>query len=326
MENVFNISTSFVLLGLVELEGFRYLYCILSLATYLFIMILSFMIVFVILTEESLHEPMYILICNLVLNGIFGSTSFFPKLIFDLLTSSKQISRTGCLIQIFFVISYSIFELFSFAIMAYDTYLAVCHPLRYVTLMTNEKVVKLITGSLIFSFISVLIAVLLSARLPFCGLQIKNVFCDTMSLVILSCVNTSVNNLYGGIATIAVLVFTILIIVYSYMRIIFVCLKVFKGAYEKAIHTLVTHFLNFSIFLVGGLFIFVRHRLESANLHIATHTFLSITILTFPPFFSPVIYGLRTKALKIKVIQHLQKIKIVQIPRVFHVTNNIWNK
>ncbi|KAM4796218.1 olfactory receptor 52E2-like [Rhinophrynus dorsalis] len=310
MQDVFNISTSFVLLGLVEMEGFRDLYCVLSAAIYLFIMILSFMIVHVILSEKSLHAPMYILICSLVLSGIFGSTSFFPKLIIDLLTSSKQVPRTGCYLQVLCVMTYNCFEMCSFTIMAYDTYLAVCHPLQYVALMTNEKVVKLIIGSLIFSFTSVLIAVLLSARLPLCGSHIKNVFCDNMSTFILSCVDTSANNLYGIIATITLLVFSLLIIVYSYLRIFLVCFKVTKDASDKAIYTLVTHLLNFSIFLVGSLFIFVRHRLESRSLPIAAHTCLSVTILVFPPFLNPLIYGIRTKALKIKLYLLLKKIKI----------------
>ncbi|OCT56458.1 hypothetical protein XELAEV_18000080mg [Xenopus laevis] len=77
-------------------------------------MLLSLEIVLVVLTEESLHEPMYIFICNLTFNGMLGSSSFFPKLIIDLLTSSHQISHTGCFLQVLFMMMNDLFEIFSF--------------------------------------------------------------------------------------------------------------------------------------------------------------------------------------------------------------------
>eukprot|EP00079_Xenopus_tropicalis_P032458 XP_017946229.1 PREDICTED: olfactory receptor 4C6-like [Xenopus tropicalis] len=255
MENESNSSTSFLLLGLLEMERFPHVYCYLCILAYTFIILLSSMIVLVILTEESCRQPMYILICTVILNGMFGSSTFFPKLIMDLLLSSTKISRTGCLLQVLCVTTYTIFEVSSLTVMAYDRYLAVCHPLHYVYLMTNEKALKFIGGAFIFSFTSVLIAVLLSARLPFCGTRIKNIFCDNMSLVILSCVDTSANTLYGTVSTTLFLAFTLVMIAYSYLRIFMVCLKVSKEACEKAIHTLVTHLMNFSIFLIGVFFI-----------------------------------------------------------------------
>ncbi|OCT55303.1 hypothetical protein XELAEV_18003116mg, partial [Xenopus laevis] len=148
------------------------------------------------------------------------------------------ISRTGCLLQVLCVITYTTFEVSSLTVMAYDRYLAVCHPLHYVYLMSNEKALKFIGGAFIFSFTLVLTAVLLSARLPFCGTRIKNIFCDNMSLVILSCVDTSVNTLYGTVSTTLFLVLTLLMIAYSYIRIFMVCLKISKEACQKAIHTL----------------------------------------------------------------------------------------
>eukprot|EP00079_Xenopus_tropicalis_P015150 XP_004912484.2 PREDICTED: olfactory receptor 8U1-like [Xenopus tropicalis] len=266
MENVSSVSRHFVLLGLVEMEDLRYLYCILSLFLYIFILLLSLGIVLVVLTEESLHEPMYIFICNLTFNGMLGSSSFFPKLIIDLLTSSHQISHVGCFLQLLGLITYAIFEISSFTLMAYDRYLAVCDPLRYATNMTNAKAARLIVGFFAFSFFSVLVTVILSARLSYCGTQIKNIFCENLSLIVLSCGDSSVNSLYGILSTVIFLVFTLLIIAYSYINIFMVCLRISKEACEKAIHTVVTHFLSFSIFLVGGLFIFLcslEYKLES---------------------------------------------------------------
>ncbi|OCT93410.1 olfactory receptor 8H1 [Xenopus laevis] len=311
MENASSVSRNFVLLGIVEMEELSYLYCILSLFIYIFIMVLSLEIVLVVLTEESLHEPMYIFICNLTFNGMLGSSSFFPKLIIDLLTSSHQISHVGCFLQVLAMMTYAFFELSSFTIMAYDRYLAVCDPLRYVTKMTNAKAIKLILGFFAYSFINILVAVILSSRLTYCGSQIKNIFCDNLSLIVLSCGDSSVNNVYGALSTVTLLVFTLLITAYSYLKNFMVCLKISKEACEKAIHTLITHLLGFSIFLVGGMFIFIRFRLGNNNLPLFSQVLLSVTFIVFPPLLNPLIYGIRTKALRVKIFQHLHKIRII---------------
>ncbi|XP_041437264.1 olfactory receptor 52B6-like [Xenopus laevis] len=308
MEKASNLSSSFLLLGLVEMEGLWYIYCFVCLITYTFIMILSAIIVLVIMTKESLHEPMYVLICNLVINGIFGSSTFFPKLIADLFSSSKMISRGSCLSQAFCVLFFAFFEICTFTIMAYDRYLAVCYPLQYVLIMTIEKTLTFIIASFAFTFTSVLVAILLSARLPLCGSQIKNIFCDNMSFFILSCTDTSINNVYGAAVFMIFLVFTLLVITYSYLRIFVICFKISKHACEKAIHTLVTHLLNFSIFLIGVLFIFIRYRLGNIDLPLGVQILLSATCLVIPPLLNPFIYGIRTKALKIKISHFLQNV------------------
>ncbi|XP_075053961.1 olfactory receptor 4C6-like [Mixophyes fleayi] len=310
MENSVNVSTRLVLLGLVEMEELKHLYCALSIITYLFIILLSIIIIFVVLMEPSLHEPMYILISNLVLNGIFGSSTFFPKLIVDLITSSKTISYGSCITQALCITLFAFFEMSTFTIMAYDRYLAVCHPLHYVTLMTNKKVIKLIIGSCVTSFTVVLIAILLTWRLPLCGNKITNIVCDNISLIILSCSGSSLSNIYSAIASAIYLIVTNSVTVFSYLRILGVCMKISKDSRQKAVHTLVTHLLNFSVFLLGVFFVIIKYRLGSITLPITVHILLTITPLVFPPLFNTLIYGIRTHGLKRKVIQHLWKIKV----------------
>uniref|UniRef100_A0A803JMA0 G-protein coupled receptors family 1 profile domain-containing protein n=1 Tax=Xenopus tropicalis TaxID=8364 RepID=A0A803JMA0_XENTR len=204
---------------------------------------------------------MYTLIANLMLTGIFGVSCFLPKLILDLFFSSKVISRAACLIQSFCVTLFAYCEISTFTIMAYDTYLAVCHPLRYAAIMTNRTALRLIAGSLIFSLVIVALLLFLSARLPLCGSHINNFFCDYMSIFILSCVSNPLTKLYGTIVFTAYLTGTMMTIAYSYLRILLVCLKVSRNA--------------------AG--------------------------LVFPPLLNPLIYGIRTKALRVRVISHLQK-------------------
>ncbi|KAE8628140.1 hypothetical protein XENTR_v10007354 [Xenopus tropicalis] len=307
MENELNTSKNFVLLGIEEMERFKYLYCSLLLLIYFFILLFSCTIISVVLLDESLHEPMYTLIASLLLSGIFGSSCVFPKLITDLLLSSKEISRVACFTQTFSVTLFGYFEVSTFTIMAHDTYIAVGNPLRYPTLMTNSVVFKLMMGSLIFTVILTLPVPLLSARLPICGSHIRNVFCDNPSILILSCVDTSMNKLYGNVSFVSYVMVMTLLIAYAYLRIYLICLKISKDASKKAIHTLVTHLLNFSIFMAGGLFLFVRYRLGNTNLPLTYFTILSIMGFIFTPLFSPLIYGIRMQTLKVRIIHHLRQ-------------------
>ncbi|KAM9319769.1 olfactory receptor 51E1-like [Gastrophryne carolinensis] len=305
MENVFNISKSFVFLGLVELEKQRYLFLSVSVLLYIFILLINSLLIFVVIKEQSLHEPMYILIASLLLNEIFGSCSFYPTVIVDLITSSTEISRDDCLMQAFCILTFVLSEMSTFTIMAFDRYLAICHPLHYATLMTNDRVLKVIVSSWVTCSVLVTAVVLLARRLPLCGEKINNLFCDNMSIVILSCVDASINKTFSAALNTSYVVISALVTIFSYLRILFVCLGLSKDSRQKAIHTLVTHLLNFSIYMAGFLFIFVRYRLETVNFPLTVHLLFSVNLYVFPPIINPLIYGIRTQALKIKVSKYL---------------------
>ncbi|XP_068121928.1 olfactory receptor 6X1-like [Hyperolius riggenbachi] len=307
MENRSTAGSTFVLLGLAELEGLRYLNCVLLSITYLCILVLNIIIASVVLAERSLHEPMYVLICNLAFNGIFGSTSFYPVLLKDLWTSSKIISQGGCLAQSVCVTAYGHFEILTFTIMAYDRFLAVCHPLHYVNLMSNTKAIRLLMECLLVSFTIVLVAFALTMTLSFCGTEIKNIFCDNQGILVLACTNTSMNSTFGAVSTILMLSSTISFIVFSYGRIYIVCLRLSKESRQKAMHTLFTHLINFSVFLFGYLFLFIRYRMDSSILSVRFHVGLSLPTFLIPPLVNPLVFGVRTKALKSKIVYHLKR-------------------
>ncbi|XP_044140205.1 olfactory receptor 49-like [Bufo gargarizans] len=310
MGSVTNVSSTFLLLGLVEMEKVKHLYWFLSFIVYGFIMLLNSTIVFLVLTDRSLHEPMYIFISSLILNEIFGSSSFFPKLLIDLLMSTKTISLVGCLVQSYCLLFCAYMEIANFTLMAYDRFLAVCHPLRYRNLMTNEMAVKLIIVCLIFSVTAVSIGIMLTARLYFCGNQIQNIFCDKMSLVILSCGDTTLNKVHGESVWSTYLSLTTSVIVFSYLKVYFICVKLSKESRKKAVHTVMTHIISFSVFMMGILFVFIRYRLNGHKLPVTAHNIISVVGLVTPLLFNPLIYGIRTKALKVKLIQHLQKLHL----------------
>ncbi|KAM8976927.1 olfactory receptor 51E1-like [Pelodytes ibericus] len=267
MKNVSMFTPYFILLGLVEMERFRYLYFVISLVIYLSTMVFCSMLVFVIWTELRLHEPMFIFICMIIINGMLASTAFLPKLMTDLLFRSITVSFHSCLIQAFCVQTLSLIEILTFTVMAYDRILG-----------------------------------LRASRLTLCDIKINNVCCETMSLYQLVCIDNFMDNFIGGITTLLSIIPCLLVIMYSYIRTFLICLKISKEAYYKAINTLVTHLMAFSIFLMTTLFIILRYRVNWGPvsdtvilLLVATGFIISITV-------NPIIYGLRMEALRSKCL------------------------
>ncbi|KAM9319759.1 olfactory receptor 4L1-like [Gastrophryne carolinensis] len=311
MENV--SSVSFILLGLVDMERFRFIYAILALLLYLSIIVICCLILYVVWTEETLHEPMYIFICNLVFNGMFGSSAFLPKLIIALLSGAKSIWFSSCLIQSFCIHSFAAVELFNFAIMAQDRYLAIGQPLRYHAIMNNKKVVRYIIFNWVVAFVMVLIPVVMTAYLTMCGLNINNVFCDNTSLIMLACGDATVNNIFGAVEAFLINFVCLLIIIYYYLRTFLICLETSKEAFQKAARTLVTHLAAFSTFMVSTLFVLLRYRINGGSLSLQSHVLISVIGFIIPITVNPLIYGLRTEALRLKISQKLQKCKVCQI-------------
>ncbi|XP_018426390.1 PREDICTED: olfactory receptor 6-like [Nanorana parkeri] len=310
MENVTKLGPSFVFLGLLELEKFRFLYASVALLFYLITMLLCCLIVYVIWIEVSLHEPMYIFIGNLIFNGVFGNTVILPPFIISLLNGSSTISFNECLTQVFCVQSFSTVEILTFTAMAYDRYLAVGYPLRYATLMTNGKALKYIEIIWISGFVLVVVPLIMTANLTFCGVNINNIFCDNMSLVRLACGNSAmVNNIFGLVETLLVIFGTCFVIVYCYVRTLLICLKLPRAAYLKAMHTLSTHIITFSVFLTASLFVVLRYRLNGGTITVSVHVFISSTGLLTSVILNPIIYGIRTEALKLKILLNLHKLR-----------------
>ncbi|KAM5180487.1 olfactory receptor 4D5-like [Mantella aurantiaca] len=301
-------GTSFVLLGVLEMENFKFLYSSMAFFVYILTMFTCCLIILVVWFEESLHEPMYIFICNLVLNGMFGSSTFLPKLIIDLLTGSITISFTGCMVQSFFLHSFAAVEVLTFTIMAHDRYLAVGEPLRYPALMTNARAIKFVTMNWVAAFIVVFIPVTMTAFLPLCGTHLNNVFCENMSLIKLACGDTTANNIFGAVEAFLIDVGCLLVIIYCYVRTFIICLKISKEACQKAISTLVTHLVAFSTFMIASFFILLRYRLSSGSISLATHVLITVIGLMTPITVNPVIYGIRMEALKAKIVHRFKRI------------------
>ncbi|MBN3297271.1 O52D1 protein, partial [Amia calva] len=302
MQNTTTV-TQFFLTAYGVSGNIRYLYFAVTLVGYLLIIFANTVVITVITCHRKLHEPMYIFICNLALNGLYGSCAFYPQFIGNLLSEQPNISKINCYVQIFSLHTYGSFEFSILALMAYDRYLSICHPLRYNSLMTPLKVTQLLGFVYMYPVCIFTIHLYLTIRLPLCGFIIDKVYCDNWSVVKLSCVDTTLNSRFGIFVIIILMVPSLLVVLFSYVRILDVCLKATKEARAKALETCAPHLVTFINYCIATFFEVTHHRFDVSKMPHVLRVFMSIDFLLFPPLLNPIIYGIKMQEIKKRTLR-----------------------
>ncbi|KAF3693446.1 Olfactory receptor 11A1 Hs6M1-18 Olfactory receptor 11A2 Olfactory receptor OR6-30 [Channa argus] len=273
-------------------------YFIFILFFYILIVCSNLLLIVVICMNRSLHEPMYIFLCSLFVNELFGSTALFPFLLVQILSDIHTISAPFCFLQVFCMYSYGCVEFTNLAIMSYDRYLAICYPLQYNTHMTSTKVTLLIAVIWLPPFVAVFVTICLTASLQLCGNIINQVYCDNYSIIKLACSDTSVNNIYELIAAFLTMCAPLSVILYTYMRILQVCFSGSKQRRQKAVSTCTPHLTSLLNFSFGAFFVILQSRFDITNVPNMLQIFLSLYFFTCQPLLNPVMYGLKMSKIR----------------------------
>ncbi|XP_032365600.1 putative gustatory receptor clone PTE03 [Etheostoma spectabile] len=274
--------------------------------TYLIIVFCNLCVLTTIAVSKKLHKPMFILLFNLPISDIVGATAFFPQLLFSIVTQDRLISYPACITQTFLIHLYGTGNMLVLTAMAYDRYIAICCPLRYNAIMSPHNVIRIII-LIWFTNVSMVLALcVMVARFKFCRMNIVDLYCNNPSLLKLVCEDTSVNNYYG-IATIFVFMGgPLLVITYTYAQILRTCVMTnHTDARRKALQTCGTHLVVFLILQFNTAFTLIAHRITSASPYI--RRILGVSILIFPPFCDPIIYGLKNTELKQNILMFLKR-------------------
>jgi len=298
----------FSLQGLNHTQTTRQLYFAAALLLYSLTVLANLTVVLVVAVERSLHQPMYVLLCNLCVNGLYGASSFYPKLLYDLLADAHRISYAGCLGQIFAVYSYVFCEYTNLAVMAYDRYVAICLPLRYHRIMTRRRVGQLLALTWGFTLLESLVGVVLTSRLPLCSRNIDKMYCTNWEVVKLSCADTTANNIYGFLLMVSHLAQVLLIMV-SYGHIVRAC-RSSKASRSKFFQTCLPHLTTLSVFTLSLVFEFMFARYGGGEGLGTLSNLMAAEFLVVPPLVNPLVYGLNLQRIHGQVLRALGSTKV----------------
>ncbi|XP_030077250.1 olfactory receptor 1009-like [Microcaecilia unicolor] len=294
--------TEFILVGLTHDPKLQILLFMLFLLVYIITLLGNIGIILVTRLDARLQTPMYFFLFHLSVLDICYSSGITPKTLQTLLTEQKTISFLGCALQMYFFLCFASAELYLLAVMAYDRYVAICNPLLYPVIMTRSLCIQIMCAVYIVGFCTALIHAICTFHLSYCGSNVINhFFCDILPILVLSCSDTSVNEIivffFAGFHTIT----TFLAILISYTYIITNILRIRSAeGRRKAFNTCASHFTAVLIFY-GTLF--VTYLQPNSSYSMEQDKVVSVFYAVLIPMLNPLIYSLRNKEVKAALIR-----------------------
>ncbi|XP_075065868.1 olfactory receptor 6N1-like [Mixophyes fleayi] len=273
---------------------------------YIFILLGNALIALLVCLSSQLQNPLYILLGNFSFTEICYTSVIIPQTLVHIVTVKKTISYTGCLLQLYFCSSFGCTECLLLSTMAYDRYLAICHPLRYSSLMRSSVCINLSLLCWAAGLLGSLLPLLMVSKLVFCGPnQINHFFCDSMKLFALSCTDIYTSKLSVFFFASAVVLGSSLLILSSYAFIMGTILKMSSTvAKQKAFSTCASHLMVVSLFYGTLIFMYIASPAMDNN-EVNKGISLIYTIVT--PMLNPIIYSLRNndihRVLDLKMIR-----------------------
>ncbi|KAF7482047.1 olfactory receptor 7D4-like [Marmota monax] len=295
-ENHTGVS-QFLLLGLSGDPDLQPLLFGLFLSMYLVTVLGNLLIILTISSDSHLHNPMYFFLSNLSFVDICFTSTTVPKMLVNIQAHSKDISYRGCLTQVYFFMIFAGMDNFLLTAMAYDRFVAICHPLNYTVIMNPRLCVLLVLTSWFIIFWVSLLHLLLIMRLNFSvHTEIPHFFCDLPPLLKVASSDTHINNIILYVATALLGVFPVTGILYSYSQIVSSLMRMSSTESKcKAFSTCGSHLCVVSLYYGTSLVEYLSFTLTQSS---QGSTIASVMYTVVTPMLNPFIYSLRNKDVK----------------------------
>ncbi|XP_044879231.1 olfactory receptor 51G2-like [Mauremys mutica] len=297
-------SAMFLLTGIPGQEDIHLWISVLFCLVYVISIVGNSVILFIIKTDPSLHEPMYIFLSMLAFTDLALSISTMPTTLGIYLFNSREISLDACFAQLFFIHSLSFTESSVLLLMAFDRFIAICNPLRYASILTLRR-----TGQM--GLVFVLRGVSLIFPLPFllkrfryCRTNVlSHCYCLHQDVIKMTCSDITVNYIYGFFLTVTVVGLDSLFIFLTYVMILKTVLKVTSPAEcLRALNTCVSHLCAVLLFYTPRIGLGVIQGFWKGSPPLL-NLLLGYISLFAPPLMNPVVYSVKSKHLRARIIR-----------------------
>nr|XP_056720421.1 olfactory receptor 14A16-like [Euleptes europaea] len=296
MANETSIS-EFLLLEFSTIREQQILHFFLFLALYLAIVTGNLLIISAVAFDPHLHTPMYFFLMNLAIQDLGSVSAIIPKSMVNSLTDTRDISYSGCVVQVFFFVFFVGADFFLLTLMAYDRYIAICNPLQYEVVMNKQACTQMVASVWITGFLYSVLHTGGTFAATFCSNIVNQFYCEIPQLLKISCSDSYLTEV-GALAVSAVVEFGCFVfIIVTYVLIFSTVLRMpsVQGR-QKAFSTCLPHLIVFSTFVVTGWFAYLRPPSQTpSDLDLA----LTVIYTFVPPMMNPIIYSMRNKDIKV---------------------------
>ncbi|XP_072275213.1 olfactory receptor 2G3-like [Pyxicephalus adspersus] len=292
-----SVIVEFILLGLSKNPKTQVILFIIFMFGYLIILTGNILIISLTLSDTNLHTPMYFFLSNLSFLDICFSTSTIPRMLRDFASKTKIISYAECATQLYITLSFGETECILLAIMAYDRYVAICHPLHYTTIMSKVVCIKIAASTWICGALLPVLHVPFILNLDLCGNnEINDFLCEVPEMLSMSCENTFFIECISYVVGAIVLMVPVTLIVVSYIKIILgICKITSLAARGKTFSTCGSHLIVVIMYYGSVMAAYMKPK---SSLAPERDKVITIFYCIVTPMFNPIIYTLRNKDFK----------------------------
>ncbi|XP_073473995.1 olfactory receptor 5AR1-like [Aquarana catesbeiana] len=299
--------TEFIFMGITSDQTLPLFLFLLFLLIYLITVFGNTAIILIIIMINDLHNPMYFFLSNLSFSDLCFCSAVTPKMLYDLLSEKKLITFVGCLLQLFFFAFFATTEGYLISTMAYDRFVAICHPLLYVVIMNRRTRLVLMTVVYFGGLVTAGIHTSSTFSLSFCGSNVINhYYCDINPLMSLSCSDTYINKtvVFSIVATLGL--FSAAVTLASYIYIFFTIMNIrsLEGRH-KAFSTCSSHLSCVALFYGTVFFMYLR---PASSYSVTQEKVVSIFYTMVIPMMNPIIYSLRNREVKDAMTRYIKKL------------------
>ncbi|XP_067419603.1 olfactory receptor 51G2-like [Emydura macquarii macquarii] len=261
-------------------------------------------ILFIIKTDPTLHEPMYIFLSMLAITDLGIPIFTMPTTLAIFWFNSREISHDACFAQLFFIHSFTFTESSLLLCMAFDRFVAICNPLRYVSILTRPRIAKM-------GLVSLLRGVFLNFHLPillkqyrYCQANIlSHSYCLHQEVMTMACSDITVNIIYGFFVTVSSVGLDLLLILISYVMILKTVLSIASHTEcLKALNTCVSHVCVVLLFYMPGIALSMIYRFMKSSSPLLQNVLGNVSML-IPPLMNPIVYSMKTKHIRVRIIR-----------------------